>query len=336
MGGKTNEEEDLRNLHLYLVSLKEHIVPFFDTKVILYNACNSSEKTIEAINKYGLSNVVAIKRLEEMELPEKSYEFIKNLHFSSRIGLVQNMMFDYSKKNNFFDAEWIVQTDTDVEFLKDFKEKLDICQNISSLNSSIIISHAGDTYGYGINTHDKRATLKAPRRLNLYDDSEVLDDTWRKYELNVIYDETPRAEEFTDQQLKVKNDFVVMSRNAASRIRLNWQSSYTSINVKNATSVSIDNGENWEIKNGQFGITINKDKGSLVLFELQTGWHGAVHIQLPMMNMMRHIGGGWIHVDMYWTGILKLLEAEEAYTKYQNIWKQDFETNTQSAENNIV
>lgn len=337
MAGVHNKPEMTKNIHLYLASLKECVVPFFDTKVILFNSSNSSEKTIELVNKYGLSDVVEVKRLEEMNLPEKSYEFLKDMFFANRIGLIMNLMFDYAKNNNFFDAEWILQTDSDVEFLKNFYSTLETCKTIAPLNPSIVISHMGDTYEYNIAADNKIGYFKIPQRLNLYNTSEDLYEYWNRQQLKVTdLQHTNEKTTFVSQQLKIKNDFIVFSAEAARSVNFNWISSGATVKVHNATSVSFEEGvfdESWDIKDNNFEILINKDKGSLVLYEMQTGRYNVTHIQLPPSYMMNHLGAGWIHEE-YYTRVLSILK--DRYSQYENVWKFDFEENNEEEQTQVT
>ncbi len=339
MAGLTDLPEDVKPLHVYLLSLKECVVPYYDTKVILYNSSLTSEKTQQLVIEYGLESVVEIKKLEDMELPVRSYEFMKSVtYWGNRIGLVMNMMFDYAKKNNFFNAKWIFQTDTDVEFLPDFNETLHATESMWSINPAIVITQAGDVYEYNISVGENIGYFKSPRRLNLYDETDPLEASWQSFRFepqkNTHAVSSMKHGYFNTQQLKTRNDFVGLSIHAANRTNFNWIHAVSYIKIQNATGFVVNDAMSeelreqfpqaeWEVENGNFGIGINKDKGSLVAYELYSARQNVIQVQLPGHNtMMNHINAGWCNEHYHARALTSL---ENKYITYKPIWSRDFE-----------
>jgi len=156
--GKTKEAEDNGYINLYLASLKQYIVPHFDVKVILFNNAlnqNSSEsQTFQRVKEFGLEHIVEVKNMYEMGLPQESVNFLDNLHWFGKIGINMNMLFDYAKMNNFFDADWVFHFDTDLEFLPNFKDVLMSIDEVRKVNNEVMITAGGDTYPYNIRYKD--------------------------------------------------------------------------------------------------------------------------------------------------------------------------------------
>ena len=325
IGGKTDLPEDLKTLHLYLLSLKKNVVPFFDTKVILYNCSTESTKTKELVKLYGLSNIVKVVRIDDMELPNRSFEFMKTItYWEARIGLIMNMLFDYALFRNFYNSEWIFQTDTDIEFLDNFKETLETVSLMKKINNKIVISQAGDVYEYSICADNKLGYFKLPRRLNLYDINDVLETNWEQYKLTEYTGEGTNGRNsnsvgFNTLQQKIRNDFFGMTFEAALDTKFNWIHAVSYIPIIDAKGFV---NTEWSLENPEARISINADKGSLVAYELFAAKYGLTHIQLQGFNVMsNHINAGWCH-DHYDPRALTSLN--KYYTEYKEIWSKDF------------
>jgi hypothetical protein len=326
IGGKTNEPEDLKTLHLYLLSLKKNVVPFFNTKVILYNCATESVKTNQLIELYGLTDIVEVRRIDDMQLPQRSYEFMEKVtYWESRIGLIMNMMFDFAYHKNFYNARWVFQTDTDIEFLPNFASTIETLEALSSINNKIVVSQAGDVYEYSIGVSDRLGYFKLPRRLNLYDETDNLEEDWASYKLTEFTDEGMRSVtknnfvSFSTLQQKVRNDFIGMTIEAAACVKFNWIHANSTIPVIEGKGF-ID--ENWTLENPHANININADKGSLVAYELFAAKYGVTHVQLQGHNVMsNHINAGWCadHYDPR-----ALVSLNENYSEYKEIWSTDF------------
>jgi len=336
MAGLMDLPEETRPLHVYFASLKECVVPHYDTKVILYNSSVTSEHTNRLVIEYGLEDVVEVKQLEDMELPERSYEFMKSVdYWGNRIGLVMNMMFDYAKNRHFFGARWIFQTDTDIEFLPNFSEVLAATESMRMINPALVLTQAGDVYEYNIVVGENVGHFKAPRRLELYNQNDPLEPNWQSFKFTPQKTNTtgPLYGHFNTQQLKTRNDFVGLTQEAAFRTNFNWIHAVSFIKIHNATGFEIKNyatseleaqfpDQVWQLENKNFGIGINKDKGSLVVYELHSGIHNLIQIQLAgAHSMMNHINGGWTN-DHYNPRALSCLSSK--YPQYQHIWSQDY------------
>lgn len=327
IGGKTNEPEDLKTLHLYFLSLKKNVVPFFKTRVILYNCSTESTKTKELVELYGLSDVVQVRRIDEMELPEKSYEFMETVpYWESRIGLIMNMMFDFAKTKNFYNARWIFQTDTDIEFLPNFADTLETLEHLSAINPRIVISQAGDVYEYSVGVSNRLGYFKLPKRLNFYSkDVQNFENNWAEYRFTEFTEEGMRAMtrnnsiSFNTLQQKIRNDFIGMSVEAANRVEFNWIHANSMVPIIGAKGFM---NEEWSLENPDAYVSINSDKGSLVAYELFAAKYGVTHVQLEGNNVMsNHINAGWC-ADHYDPRALTSLN--KYYEEYKEIWSKDF------------
>lgn len=331
--GKTNEAEDLRYLNLYLASLKKNIVPYFETKVILFNNANPEKSedslTWQRVKEFGLDTVVEVRNVNEMELPEKSVAFMKGQHWIGKIGLNMNMMFDYSKTHNFFDADWIFHTDTDVEFLPNFKDQLEAIHGLTTVNPTVFISLAGDAYPYNIRHKEKEYIFDTPVRMDMYDENTLASDYMVrritvKERSDVQYIDNPRIV-FNLQQQKVRNDFVGISRSCAMAYKFNWVACHYPQEFK------AHNGQHKELEQlwKDFGsdnlqLTVQHDKGGIVQYFLQEGQHDITKVQLRgYVDMIKHKGSGWFDGDRYVEYSLKELTA--GYYDSKDIWEKDYQ-----------
>lgn len=343
--GLSNEPEDIRYINLYLASLKKNVVSKFDNiKVILYNNANipnSAESlTHKRVKEFGLDSVVEVKNVYEIGLPQKAIEFLQSQSWQNKIGLNQNMLFDYAKKNNFFDADWIFHTDSDIEFLENFDVLLKKINNLTEINQEIFICLAGDSYPYAIYHNEYEFLLKDPRRLSLFDENEKMDGNYQRRTIQLNNRGQPTSEERKDkfffrvQQQKVRNDFVGLSRQTANLTNFNWlnavyPSNMDSIRDENNIPISHDEGildTLWKEKNNNTNIVLEmiQDKGSLVQLQLQQGLNNIIKIQLRCNgDMIQHFGSGYFSFHRSW-----ITESHEtlkrSYTDTQEIWQTDY------------
>jgi hypothetical protein len=333
--GKTGEADDPRFINLYLASLKKHVIPYIETKVILLNNSNVENSkdglVYKRVEDFGLQEYVDVRSIHEMELPQKSLEFMKNMHWAGKIGLNMNMMLDYSKNNNFFDADWIVHTDTDSEFLPNFVDNLEALSKFATLNDQVVVSLSGDTYPYNFRHKEKEFLIIPPKRADLYNEENVGHE-YNYYDVKMnIRDEPYYLENdkmiLNVQQQKVRNDFFAMTRSAALHNTFNWSTSHYPSNLKardkeSEAQVELENAWN-EYGSPNFLISINHDKGSLVQYQLQEGFNQIAKVQLRLnADMMRHFGGGYCNGESFPTHSASRLRKD--YPEFVGIWEGDY------------
>lgn len=339
--GRTKESEDNAYINLYLASLKKHVVPYFDVKVILFNNAltekSSESLTFQRVKEFGLENVVEVKNMYEMGLPEESVKFLDSLHWFGKIGINMNMLFDYSKMHNFFDAEWIFHFDTDLEFLPNFEKVLTSINEVRKLNPQIIISAGGDTYPYNFRYKELEFIFDEPTRVNIYDAS-TLSHHFSTRNLRVnrrtegsdveAYINNERLV-FNLQQQKVRNDFVGYSLEAAKRNIFNWVACYYPDRFE--PTQRAENAENekllkklWDEKgSADLQLIINHNFGSLPQFFLQGSGHDNIKIQVRgYQDMARHFCSGWFESSSFKQVSEKRLKEE--YSDTQHIWESDY------------
>jgi len=328
--GRSGEAEDTSRLNLYLASLKKHVVPYFETKVILLNTCNSNQKTIQRVRDFGLEDVVDVRSIDMMELPQRSLEYWHTLNWYPRVPLNMNMLFDYAKRNNCFEAEWIFHVDTDLEYLDNFKDNLAKIHPLTTINSKVVITLAGDTFPHTFGYVNDQYILGDPPRINLYDEEE--DFSKLANVRNIIKKTYTRNQGYEDkfvfhvQQQKNRNDFFGMSRETVMQHTFNW--SHASFQVE--TDKELKNI--WDdMSPNKFLLSLSQDKGSLVHELLQSGHLEISRVTLRVSrDMTLHHGPGWSTVDMAvqsdwdFRNISKV-SLEENYTEFKNIWVNDYE-----------
>jgi hypothetical protein len=331
--GKTNEPEDLRYLNLYLASLKKHVVPYCEAKVILFNNANPEKSedslTWQRVKEFGLAEVVEVRNVNEMNLPEKSVEFMKQQHWFSKIGLTMNMMFDYSKTHNFFNADWIFHTDTDIEFLPNFKDHLAAITGLTTVNPAVFISLAGDAYPYNIRYKEKEYIFDVPQRIAIYNDTTLSYDYMIrelivKERHDTHYLHNPRLV-FNIEQQKVRNDFVGLSRACATAYSFNWVACHYPQDFKAYKGQHIDLEQLWkDLGSANLQLTVSHDKGGIVQYFLQEGHHDITKIQLRgYVDMVKHTGSGWFNGTNYVD--YSLQELTKSYTDSKDIWETDYQ-----------
>lgn len=332
--GRSEEAEDLRRLNLYLASLKKHIVPHFETKVLLLNTAISKEKTVRRIQDFGLEDVIDVRQITDMELPENSLNYWKSLSWYSRSPLNMNFMYDYARKNNFYEAKWIFHTDTDLQFLSNFKDNLEAIDTITSVNPKCVITLSGDTFPYNIQYKNKSFIFKEPKRINLYESDTEL--PWNSNSRQVEIIERTQNVDVDDinyenfifhlQQQKNRNDFFGFTQQVGKEHRFDWN--HAVIDFSSHPDL-IEFGN----RSGDAGIFISTshDKGTLVQFQLQSGHEEMNRITLRVdKDMAVHYGPGWSTEDVIvqtgWSFVSMSRDIlEESYLEYKHIWGTDYE-----------
>jgi len=335
--GRQGEPEDLAYIDIYLMSLKRHVVPYFDLKVLMFfTGAGDLRLTRERIEVLGLQNIIILKNIDEMELPQVSVDFWKGQHWFHKVGLNMNLMFDYAARHDFFGAEWILHVDTDLEFLPNFKQIFDKVNSLREINPNIIVTLAGDTFDYHFKYKNKEYELTDPTRINWYDESgETLKHTftYRNVEIKTV----DRPEETTDynklvfniQQQKIRNDFILMPRVTALQYghTFNWISYHYPYNFNhhsdNESQLELEKIWNENIGNANLTVHVNNDKGSTVQLFLQGGEHTITKLQLMAHdNMVRHYGSGWYLQTNFIE--LSYRQLQNNYKEYAELFEQDF------------
>ena len=329
--GRSGESEDVSRLNLYLASLKKHVVPYVDTKVILFNTCNSNEKTIQKIKDFGLENIVDVKNIDMMELPKSSLDFWHSHVWYSRVTINMNLLFDYAKKYDFFDADWIFHVDTDLEYIDNFNSNLETINLLTKINPKVVITLAGDTFPYSFGHGNKHFILSEPRRLHLYDENENFNDNFEQR--TVITKEYVKAQGYDTktlifhiQQQKNRNDFFGMSRETCNQHEFNWSHAYFPIEKHTEIHDTFK-----KTTTPEFQLGLSQDKGSLVHETLQSGHLEISRVTLRVAkDMVIHHGPGWSTEDMTvqddWN--FKTISHKSLcknYEEYKHIWCVDFE-----------
>lgn len=341
--GKTKEAEDNGYINLYLASLKKYVVPYFDVKVILFNNAlnerSSESQTYQRVKEFGLENVVEVKNVYEMELPQESVDFLNGLHWFGKIGINMNMLFDYSSKNNFFDADWVFHFDTDLEFLPNFEKVLLAIDEVKKVNSQVMITAAGDNYPYNMRYKNTEFIFDEPTRIDIYNVSSInhnfglrnLKVNRRDTGSDVGFYQQNDKLVFNVQQQKIRNDFVGYSIAAAKVHKFNWISCHYPNdfepmgNLKDNEDAKLLK-ELWDDKGSKnLHFVVSHDKGSLPQFFLQGSNHNTFKIQVRgYEDMARHFSSGWYEETPFRKFAEQRLKAE--YQDTQHIWEKDYLT----------
>jgi len=333
--GKKDLPEEPKYLHIYLSSLKKHVVPYFETKVILFNSSllgNSSEsETFKLIKEYGLEDVITLKSIDELDLSEKAVNFLKQEQWLGRIGLIMNTLFDYAKKHKFYDADWIFHTDTDIKFLDNFYNTLQSVNNLRQINKSIVITLAGDAFYENIRYDNTMVAFYPPPRINLYDDATISKNysiSHIKKEFRNNYVTNTEKLIYTTQQQKIRNDFVGISNEAGWKVEFNWVNYNYAYNFWSVLPGG-EELEGWWKKFGSEDVDfrITHDKGSIPQMKFQEGaepgYNETFKVQLPGHNFMGyHYGSGWEGNSGFFTNTLQHLKEE--FSEYKNLWEADY------------
>lgn len=337
--GEDGADENTQNINLYLASLAKHVVPFFETKVILFSTFNAIEKTQARIRAFGLHNQIEVYDYARLPLSDDVRQWFRKTHYFSKIGVHMNMLFDYAKTQNFFEADWIFHTDTDLHFLENFAANLQAINHLLPVNPRLLISCAGDTNPISVRYKDKQYQFQPPARWNVFRDPipsyfqlHILHPIERRYN---SHDNTLERLVFQHKCLKVRNDFVGLSRQAAHEYNLNWvHTGYSPefIHEGSNTDAAVATQEVEALWNQHIAhttlplhVNMNEDKGSLVLDWLKLGTHGVTWIQLRgWEDMVHHYGSGWTSClkESYAERSRGILERE--YTDTASIWRGDY------------
>lgn len=337
--GKLDEPEDTKYINLYLASLKQNVVPHFDVKVILlttYHLENIQTSLLQKrINEYGLSEVIELKTIDDLKLPEKSLTYIKSVDWFNRIGIHMNILYDYAHLNDYFDASWIFHVDTDSEFLENFEICITKINELKKAHPQIIISLAGDSYPVNIVSGSMEYTFKESIRSNFYEN-----DGAHKQDNFVVIDEKEMREDdhrrkynsmvFSPSQMKVRNDFVGISREASSLANFNWVCMYYHEQFNDNgplqtmwpdKALKLDNNNKlYEVPVPQ--IHINYHMGGMLQYKLHSNEVDIVRVQLPgYTHAVHHYSSGWFNGNF----IERSLETlNSKYQDTKEIWETDY------------
>lgn len=336
--GRNKEDEDVKYLNLYFASLQRHVVSHFNTQVFLFSTFNSTERTKARVAAFGLADVVQVCGYPDMELPADTAKILQdNCSPFLKIGLNMNMMFDYAKQRQFFGADWIFHTDTDIEFLDNFSLNMTGLQGMTAANPKIIVSCAGDTYPHNLRYKDREYIFSPPVRWNAY--TEALPLHIEKLfvmqtELRPTHCHQPFRDEhrlvYNYKSMKVRNDFVGLSREAAvNELPLNWVHTYYNLDHNTHSTNDVSNAVHTLWKKHQENITLplmlhlNEDKGSIVLFLLKSGAHNFTWVQLRAhKDMANHYNSGWNTDQRFNERALVALKAK--YSDTAHVWGSDY------------
>lgn len=347
-GGKSNEPEDSAYLDLFLASFARHVAgPYPNSKMLLLNTFDVAEGKTSLIqqraNALGLESIVDVRVLKEMELPENAYNFMRGQSWYSNIGLNMNMLFDYSKARNFFDADWIFHTDTDIEFLPNFQDFLTPIHGMRTLAPRIVITLAGDAYPYNIYYKNNEYIFQDAERFYVYREDfptslTASDYQTKRVKLNPTR-QHPREQEhiliFNIEQQKVRNDFVGISREAANDIEFNWVAigyhEYL-LPKNNSTDAEIELSELWKQhqENSPLKLRLNmsQDKGASVQYLLQSDTEKCLKLQLRgYTDMAKHFSSGYVDYFIYNGENFRQYSRRRLHEDYMDcstVWSQDY------------
>lgn len=356
--GTTDAPEETKLLHLYLCSLKRHVLPHYDVKVVLLNnfKIESSETclTSNLVKEYGLEDVVIVKSIYDMGLSQKAISYLVDLGWYLSGGAKLNLLFDYAEKHNFFDADWLFWTDSDGQFEANFHELLEAYDTMPVPQRLITI--AGDTQITRITHKGNTYVVSQNDRVNLYDDDSIpsmaKDATKRKITKHPEGSREDTTIRIYPQKLKVRNDFVGMDKHffrcLGKTKHINWlfenypeelsdANLYTTIgkcNLEELNTTDVDS-EFLSLLNemGSRGVNFDfsLDKGGFFEFTLKTGspdYYPCARFEVPIANFMwTHFGGGWNSPD-FSVGGVNLINASTSclptYPEYADVWKKDW------------
>lgn len=344
--GKLNEPEETKYINLYLASLAKFVVPYFENvKVILlttYNIDNIENSLLQKrINEFGLCDIVELKTIYDMELPEKSLDRIQRLGWFDRIGVHMNILFDFSKKYNFFDADWVFHIDTDTEFLQNFETCIKSINELKKAHPRILISLAGDSYPVNIVNEDKEYLFKEPKRINFYDENADVEthSNFITVEEQVMRDDDHRrkytAPMFSPAQMKVRNDFVGISREATNTTHYNWVFMYVDFDFNYSEKFKTfwpDKGikiqsDGTQVEVPMPKIHINYHMGGTLQYRLHSNEVDIARVQLPgYTHAVSHYSSGWFNgtfLDRCFNTL------KEKHLDTQHIWETDYLTKEQ-------
>ncbi|MEK9767297.1 MAG: hypothetical protein VW683_00135 [Betaproteobacteria bacterium] len=348
MMGLKDQEEDLKLIDPFLASLKDYIVPHYNVKVLLFTSFKSKTKTLEQIKQYGLRKYIDLRTIDEFDLSPEALEFMSNCSWFTRIGHVMNMMFDYASRNDFWGADWIFHTDSDIIFTKNFYKTLSAIQPLEFLHEKIVITITGDSYPDRFVRGEKTLLLERPERMFIYE--ELRNEStlnFLKFKLEKSHADTSSQYKndlfFISKQLKCRNDFFGISSTAAKDKtivkHLNWVSYSYHGKYGDDILKNLDyhvNQEDKEIILDMFDQTyphmpvqISADKGTSVLYSLEEGPMNVFQIQLPTegsknASMMVHYASATANPNPFY---MKRFydDLTNQFSHYEHIWGPHFE-----------
>lgn len=338
--GRDNEDEDVSYLNLYLASLRRHVIPHFDTRVILFSTFNATTKTQARVNAFGLGEQVRVYGYNDIGLPAETAEFLRNkVSYFPKIGLNMNLLFDYAQQHNFFEADWIFHTDTDIEFLENFAPHITALQGMTAVNPKILVSCAGDTYLHNFRYREQEYIFNYPPRWNAYTEPPptpfeqlfLFAITRRPEPRQHPFDQEHRLV-FNAKSVKVRNDFVGLSRALANTQVLNWAHTYSPLATRGVPDSSPDMAALQELWNEHhrgsnlpLELQLNEDKGSSILYWLKHGTHDVTWVQLRgYRDMANHYSAGWGGNNNFSHRAIATLRRE--YSDTEHIWAADYPT----------
>lgn len=333
--GLLGEQEDPKFLNLYLSSLKKNIIPHFETTVILFDTSNNKNpeegKTYEKIKSFELENEIKLKNLYTVNLPEESIKFFEETGWFARVGLTMNLLFEYAKMNNFFEADWLFHSDTDVEFFPNFSENF---KNIISLkenmNVKTMITVSGDSYPTHVQYENLRYIIGPPKKFNPYNVEEL---NYHFHEPDVLIETVeelydPGKIVIKNAQQKIRNDFFIISRDVfESEIDLNWANFHFISGHFDAKNENLSKLEEIFKNKNEFMVSFGWDKGEAISYKnregVDFGYSDTLEVQVPNNFMTSHYASGWTQPDYFHE--VSLNRLKEYYVEYENIWKNDYE-----------
>lgn len=332
--GRDNEDEDVRYLNLYLASLRRHVIPHFDTQVLLFSTFNTKERTQARVEAFGLTPHITVRRLDDIDLPEEAVTSIKKLSHHQKIGLHMNVLFDYAQQHQFYNADWIFHTDTDIEFLNNFSGQLTAINHMRAFNPRILISCAGDSSRAFIRYKDIEYQLLPPNRWHAYTESyppNMFNMELKQRETARIWHESQLGERLTVEpdSMKIRNDFVGMSREATDDVRrFNWVNlTYVIQKSDHLRNTAPDVFDWWSRHEAHtelpLHIAFNLDKGAVPLYDMKIGFNGLTWVQLrSQADMAKHYSSGWAPEQNFLQRSYAILQ--EHYSDSAPIWQHDY------------
>lgn len=338
MGGRLNEPESKPEFHMYLASLKKNVIEGFpEAKVLLFTSCNSKDVLVGQVKEYGLDSNVDVMLLSDFGLSEKTQEALTGLGWYTRVPFMMQVMFDYAERQKFYDADWVIHTDTDSEFKSEFASKFIAINELSKHYSKLVVSFAGDAMPDHLDYNGTMYRFEHPPRLNIYKKEEYTIDELSDSTKYVIKTQdwwgnkpkpgdTPRPPVYCTKQQKIRNDFFAMSKGAVDFAMLhkdlyfNW----VMMRYNELEDVHPDIRDIVEKYKG-IKIAIFSDKGTTIDFLLHI-FSEFNDLRLNSTDcVMQHHGGAWSKEGVYLRDECYKVLIEK-FMEYEHIWKKDFET----------
>ena len=137
---------------------------------------------------------------------------------------------------------------------------------------------------------------------------------------------------FEPEHLKIRNDFVGMSRDAANATLFNWITTDGGLWTKEQKESQQPNEDQatvdalWAQHEAQtplpLRIGLHRDKGGAILYDIKDGVHQLTWIQLRgYADMARHYSSGWAENQNFLERSRKTLE--QSYAEMNSVWQHD-------------